>query len=51
MASSTQETDLLAAISNQMAGAVERIGEALVLVNGRRHRLRAGAGADGGPCA
>ena len=38
----SQDTDLLSTFSNQMADAVERIGPALVLVNGRQRMAASG---------
>src|SRR5438046_2060371 len=42
MASLTTETDVLSALSNQMADAVERARPALVLVNGRQRQAASG---------
>src|SRR5690242_6759916 len=42
MEQATLGTDLLSALSNQMADAVERVGPALVQVNGRQGRPASG---------
>src|SRR5258708_13296013 len=42
MTSSTADTDVLSALSNQMADAVARVRPALVLVNGRQRQPASG---------
>src|SRR5437867_955262 len=42
MEQTTTNADLLGTLSNQMASAVERVGPALVLVNGRRRQPASG---------